>query len=121
MDEESIEAVRALRGHVPKNLGEVRQLLGLVGYHRRQIQDFAAVAYPLTQLLKTGGKDPGEKSTSKRPVIWLTEHQVALEKLIDAICTQPILAYPDYDEEFFVHTDAIVGWLGVYSVPSSSW
>ena len=106
MDEESIEAVRALRGHVPKNLGEVRQLLGLVGYHRRQIQDFAAVAYPLTQLLKTGGKDPGEKSTSKRPVIWLTEHQIALEKLIDAICTQPILAYPDYNEEFFVHTDA---------------
>ena len=106
MDDESVEAVRALKGHVPKTLGEVRQLLGLLGYHRRQIQDFASIAHPLTQLLKTGGKDPGEKNTSKRPIIWLAEHQAALEKLIDVISSQPILAYPDYDEEFFVHTDA---------------
>ena len=34
MDEESVEAVRALRDHVQQNLGEVRHLLDLVGYHR---------------------------------------------------------------------------------------
>ena len=101
-----------MKDHKPTNLGEVRQLLGLIGYHRRQIQDFAALAHPLTELLKTGGKDPGEKSTSKRPVTWLVEHQEALNKLIDIICTQPILAYPDYSEKFFVHTDASGRGLG---------
>ena len=106
MDEESVDAVRALKNHVPQTLGEVRQLLGLVGYHRRQIQDFARLAHPLTELLKTGGRESGEKNTSKRPVVWLEEHRVALGKLIDAISSQPILAYPDYNEKFFIHTDA---------------
>ncbi len=106
MDESNVEAVRALKGQVAKTLGEVRQLLGLLGYHRGQIQDFAKIAKPLTELLKTKGVDANEKNTSKRPVVWLEEHKVALEKLVDAITSQPILAYPDYDEEFFIHTDA---------------
>ena len=44
MDDNSIQAVRGLRNAVPKTLGEVRQLLGLLGYHHRQIQDYARIA-----------------------------------------------------------------------------
>ena len=94
----------------------MRQLLGLVGYHRRQVQDFATLAHPLTELLKTGGKDPGEKNTSKRPVMWLVEHQEALDKLIDAISSQPVLAYPDYSEKFFVHSGLLKSGLFMYKV-----
>ena len=44
----------------PENTTEVRAFLGLVGYYRRFIPDFAAIASPLHQLLKkshTGGWD----------------------------------------------------------------
>ncbi len=108
MDDDSIKAVTELKDHVPTTLGEVRQLLGLVGYHRKQVQDFASIAKPLTELLKTEGSS---KSSTKIEE-WKEEHRVALNKLIDAITSQPLLAYPDYDEEFFVHTDASGRGLG---------
>ena len=120
MDDKSVEVVIALKGHVPKTSGEVRQLLGLIGYHRRQIQDFATLAHTLMELLKTGAKDPGEKNTSKRPVSWLSEHQTALDQLNDAISLQPILAYPDYNEVFCTHR-CEWAWVGVHSVPDPEW
>ena len=107
MDDDSIKAVTELKDHVPSTVGEVRQLLGLVGYHRKQVQDFASIAKPLNNLLKTEG---AAKSSTK--IEWMEEHQIALSKLIDAITTQPFLAYPDYEEEFFIHTDASGRGLG---------
>ena len=35
-----------------------------------------------------------------------------MNTLIDLITQQPILAYPDYNEEFYIHTDASLHGLG---------
>ena len=57
----------------------------------------------------------GEKKnvrSSRNPVQWTSEHQKALESLIDQITSPPILAYPEYDAPFIVHTDASQEGLG---------
>ena len=116
MDDSVVEAVKALKEKNPQNVGDVRKLLGLLSYHRRHVQDFAKLAKPLSDLISQKSpsvdssigkkcKTSGQMS-SKFPVVWTDTHQNALETLIDIITQPPILAYPDYNEEFFLHTDA---------------
>ncbi len=37
---------------------------------------------------------------------WVDPEQTALDKLKEAFCSAPILAYPDHEGEFIVDTDA---------------
>ena len=120
MDEDSVAAVSKLLEKSFTTVGEVRQLLGLLSYHRLHVQDFAKLAKPLTDLLLC--KDPevkvsaeGKKAhvvPSKNKIEWRDEHQEALKELVKLITTAPILAYPDFSKEFFVHTDASGNGLG---------
>ena len=120
MDDRNIEAVTKLKSFVPNTIGDVRQLLGLVGYHRRHIQDFSQIAKPVSDLLLMKDIDEekvvkGKKNkglSSKTKIIWTEIHQKSLNKLIDLISSPPILAYPDFNEEFFMHTDASLKGLG---------
>ena len=41
LDPERIKAVNALKDTVPRTIGDVRQLLGLLWYYRRYIKNFA--------------------------------------------------------------------------------
>lgn len=115
MDDKSVEAVRALGDHQPKTVGEVRQLVGLLSYHRRYIQDFASIAKPLTDLLMDNSAAENFKKSkgklqnsvpSKNTIQWTQDCTTALKKLIEYATNPPILAYPDFESEFFVHTDA---------------
>ena len=47
LDDCNVEAVRTLMDSKPSTVGEVRRLLGLLGYHRRYIQNFARITHPL--------------------------------------------------------------------------
>ena len=80
-------------------------------------QNFATLAKPLTDLLITKDVSQEEKSkksytSSKSPIEWKEVHQKALNTLIDMISEPPIMAYPDYNDEFFIHTDASQEGLG---------
>ena len=49
---------------------------------------------------------------AQREVEWTALHQAALEKLVSAITSDPILVYPDFNLPFVVHTDASKEGLG---------
>ena len=64
MDDKNIRAVEALREVRPTDASEVRQLLGLLGYHRRHIQNFSQLAKPITDLLAKSDKEVGKDQKS---------------------------------------------------------
>ncbi|GBG73943.1 hypothetical protein CBR_g17658 [Chara braunii] len=73
---------------------DVRAFLGLASYYRRFIKGFAAIARPLTNLLR---KD--------QPLSWDAECQQAFATLKDALATAPILIRPDPSKQFILITD----------------
>lgn len=126
VDPKDLEAVLKLKEKEPKNVGEVRALLGFLGYYRPFIQDFSRIARPLFKLLekttesqeKTVKKKSLRNSPkdnqlpSKTPVQWTSQHTAILAYLIDRLTSSPVLAYPDFNLPFVLHTDASSEGLG---------
>ena len=96
MDPSNIQAVLSLKERQPRTVGEVRQLLGLLGYYWRYIPDFSRLARPLFNLLQSN--EPKAKKArqvpSKQHITWSEEHNTALQKLLNFLISAPILAYP---------------------------
>ncbi|GBG91141.1 hypothetical protein CBR_g52022 [Chara braunii] len=79
---------------VPTSLTQVRAFLGLASYYRRFIKGFAAIARPLTNLLR-----------KEQPLHWDDECDQAFGALKDALVTTPILIRPDPSRQFIFITD----------------
>lgn len=88
----------------PTTVQEVRSFLGLIGFYRRFIKDFSKVAKPLTQLLSATPKGQSVK--------WGQREQKAYETLRYKLVQAPILAYPNLQKKFILHTDASLLGLG---------
>ena len=86
------EATKAM--HPPVNPKQVRAFLGLVGYYRKFIKNFAKIAKPLTVLIHMDVKFK-----------WMETHHCAFMKLKDAIIQAPILRYPDTTKPYIVYMD----------------
>lgn len=120
IDPKDLDAVRSLASRTPQTVGDVRKLTGFLGYYRSYIQDFSRIAKPIYELLqvKPGqaavarGKSKGPQLPSRTPVEWATEHQKALDRLISLLVSPPVLAYPNFDSPFVLHTDASDQGLG---------
>lgn len=126
VDPKDLEAVLQLKEREPKNVGEVRALLGFLGYYRSFIQDFSRIARPLFKLQESPGESRGRSVTtrptkkgmksgqlpSKTPVQWTPEHSAVVSRLVDMLTNPPILAYPDFNLPFVLHTDASNEGLG---------
>ena len=117
------KAVEQLRSHELKNVGDMRKLLGLLGYYCRYIENFSRIAKLIYDLLKVdvSGQNPKvqpSKTKTKKPpkkfqvpsktaVIWEEQHRKALNFLIDCLTSPPVMAYPDFSFPFiFLHTEA---------------
>lgn len=92
-DPQKIRAVKEFP--LPNTRKKIKSFLGLIGYYRRFIKDFAKIAKPLTHLLKLD-----------TPFSWTDKQQRAFETLRDTICSEPLLQYPDFSRPFIVTTDA---------------
>lgn len=110
MDPESVKAVEKLKETLPKTVGKVRQLAGILSYYRRYIRNFGKVAKPIYDLLTTKG-NPGQPP-SKTLVSWGSAQQTALEELVGRLSNLPIIAYPDFSKAFILHTDTSREGLG---------
>ncbi len=81
----------------PQSKKDVREFLGLVGYYRRFIPNFADIALPLTDLTKKRMPDR---------VKWSAGCEKAFQELKEALMRKPILAVADPTLEFMLQTDA---------------
>ena len=81
----------------PTTKRELRSFLGLAGYYRKFVPNFATLALPLTD--KTRGKEPDK-------VIWTPQCQSAFEELCRHLTSEPILRLADQDKSFTLRTDA---------------
>ncbi|GBG63296.1 hypothetical protein CBR_g37382 [Chara braunii] len=89
---QKVAAVR--NASVPTTIKQVRAFLGLASYYRRFIKGFAAIAGPLTNLLR---KD--------QPLIWTPECDQAFSTLKAALISAPVLIRPDPEKPFVLITD----------------
>ncbi|KAK3105335.1 hypothetical protein FSP39_022873 [Pinctada imbricata] len=79
---------------IPSSAKQLRSFLGLMGWFRKYIPDFASIADPLYFLLKKGVQ-----------FRWSDEHQTSFDKLRDLLVNSPVLAYPNYDLKFRLAVD----------------
>lgn len=90
---DKIEAIK--QWPMPTCEKEVRQFLGMLGYYRRFIRDFAKIVKPLTALLR---KD--------MEFLITPEVKACFEKCKQLLMLDPVLIYPDFSKEFLLTTDA---------------
>ena len=84
-DPRKIEAVSEFPR--PKTAKNIKQFLGLAGYYRKFIPNFAKIANPLFSLLKKG-----------QPFIWKKPQEESFITFKRILCSEPLLQYPDFSK-----------------------
>lgn len=93
-NDDKVKAV--LNFPLPRTSTEIKSFLGLVGYYRKFIKDFAKLTQPLTSCLKKKNKiDPTKR-----------EYVDAFERCKELLTNAPLLQFPDFTKPFVLTTDA---------------
>jgi len=94
-----VQAIQSIA--TPKNKREVRKFVGMVNYYRDMWIRRSDTLAPLTKLCsKTATWE------------WTEEQQKAFNDIKKIISREVLLAYPNFNEEFVIHTDASHTQLG---------
>ncbi len=101
MDTEKLNKIA--EAPVPITKKQVRAFLGLTGFYRKFIPNYADVAVPLTDLTKK--RQPNK-------VIWGAKQQESFENLKRCLGQAPILRLPDFTKPFVVQADASDAGIG---------
>lgn len=98
--------------------------MGFRSYYKAYIPDFSRVARPLYELLakpkselkqSQKKKGTGQKSVQlppSHPIQWTVTHQEIVNRIVDQLTNPPVMAYPDLEEPFILHVDALEEGLG---------
>ena len=98
-DPGKVEAINKIP--IPTNVTKLQNFLGITGFYRKFIPNYAKIANILYHLTKMDVK-----------FVWTEEHTKAFEILKERLNNYPILAHPNYDHTFYVQTDACLEGLG---------
>ena len=90
MDSDRISAIKNRKE--PTNQKQIQQYLGLTGYYRQFIKNYAEISKPLYELIK---KD-----------VWEETQIQAYNKLKQSLLSEPVLAQAVLGEQFIVYSDA---------------
>ena len=77
----------------PRTKKQVRSFLGLAGYYRRFIQNFADISAPLTNLTR---------KTEPTKVMWTKRAESAFSQLKQKLASPPVLRSPCWDRVFII-------------------
>lgn len=93
-DPRKIEGIK--KQTIPRTVKEIQSFLGLSGFYRKFIPDYAKIAKPLTIRLK---KDAVINVDDK-------DYKESFEKLKNILMSDMVLRYPDFSKKFALTTDA---------------
>ena len=90
----------------PKNVKGVKSFLGLSGFYRRFIQDYAKIVEPLSRM------------TRKNAAFhWTLEAESAWKLIKSKLSSNPILVHPDLEKGYYLIFDASSYAVGRYTLP----
>ena len=85
----------------PTDLNGVRWFIGLASYYRCFIKNFSRISEPLWELTR-------KNATYE----WTPACEIAMTQLKEKLTTVPVLAFPAFDRDFTVETDASISGIG---------
>ena len=88
----------------PSTVEEVRELLGMAGYLMKFVPNCSSVLAPISGLLRDSRFCC--KNARRVKVLWGQAQTEAMETLVNSLTSPPILALPDWNKPFRLHTDA---------------
>ncbi|KAL2099462.1 hypothetical protein ACEWY4_005942 [Coilia grayii] len=93
----------------PHTRRQLMRLLGMCGFYRKFVPNFASITEPLTNLLRKGIK-----------FSWSDECQTALDKLKAVLSCEPVLVAPDFGVPFRLAVDACDVGIGAVLLQADS-
>ena len=100
-DEKKISKIK--NWPIPKSAEDLRSWIGLCGYYRHFIRNYAQMVAPLEKLCKIIWNKKKKKATD---IEWSAECQESFDKLKEALTKAPVLTYPTKEGKFILDTDA---------------
>lgn len=90
----------------PRRIKDIQSFLGLTGYYRRFIRDYAKIAEPLLKQLRNGQK------ANNHHIQWTQECESAFDSLKKKLTNAPIMNTPNFEAPFILELDACEYGLG---------
>lgn len=96
----------------PTSLNELQSWLGVANYLRKYIEKYAEVVQPLYDIMdlknvpKSLRKRNGAPNGKKVIIQWNNNADIHFEKLKDNLCSDLVLALPDFEKTLIITTDA---------------
>lgn len=93
----------------PRTRQQLMRILGMCGFYRKFVPNFAAVTAPLPNLLRKGMR-----------YVWTEECQVALDQVKAILSCEPVLTAPDFTAPFKLAVDACDAGVGAVLLQSDA-